>query len=217
MTAQDYPVTFPYGATDGVYYGPNGSVGPYHRGDDRAMPIGTPVIVNGVEIGKSGTRYGGPHLHIGRFAGGKDTNPNGQGFNLQGPVTVTTVSEDSVNGKYVRLTDAQGVQWVYLHLSQQFVLAGQVLKGGDMGLTYDQVNKICYMATGLQADTADAFKNNVGLELDVVLNNFMAYKETRDKQLRADSFEPDQKRIKELEAQVGQPATELKPGVYQVK
>lgn len=83
--------------------------------------------------------------------------------------------------------------------------------GASMPLNYDQVNKICYMATGMQADAADAFKNNVGLELDAVLNNFMAYNETRNKQLRADSFEPDQKKIKELEAEIATGGGGYKP------
>lgn len=129
MTAQDYPVTFGYGATDGVYYGPNGSIGPYHRGDDRAMPNGTPVVVNGVQIGLSNNTgaSSGSHLHIGRFEGGTDTNPNSEGFNLKAPVTVTTVSSDGINGNYIRLTDGDGVRWVYLHLQSQSVTQGQIL------------------------------------------------------------------------------------------
>lgn len=213
MTAKDYPVTTPYGFVPG-YPLHNG----FHQGIDYGCPVGTPVVVNGVTIGLSGnTGYTfGPHLHLGKWVGGVVQNPLSGGFQFNSAV-VTEINEDSDNGKYVRI-QGDGASWVYLHLSDNSkVKVGQTLQGANMGLNYDQVNKICYMATGLQADTADAFKNNVGLELDVVLANFMAYKETRDKQLRADSFEPDQKRIKELEAQVGQPATELKPGVYQVK
>lgn len=129
--ANDYPVTFAYGATDGVFYGPNGSIGPYHRGDDRAMPVGTPVIVNGVEIGLSGSTgaSSGPHLHIGRFVGGKDTNPGGLGFDLPS-ASVFDTGYDSTNGNYVRIA-SEGAIWVYLHLSKIEVTKGQVL-GGNM-------------------------------------------------------------------------------------
>lgn len=136
MTAQDYPVTFGYGATDGVYYGPNGSIGPYHRGDDRAMPYGTPVVVNGVVIGLSGDGNGayGPHLHVGEFIGGLDVNPHGAGFTLDGARVHSILNDysDPVNGKYVRIIDSAGEIWVYLHMSQLNVTPGQELKGGTM-------------------------------------------------------------------------------------
>lgn len=134
--ASQYSVSFPYGATT-YPYGPTGYAGSYHRGDDRYMPDGAPVLVNGVQIGLSG-RSGevtGPHLHTGRFVGGKDTNPNKQGFSLPAPVKVVTVASDATNGNYVRLQDAQGVQWVYLHLSRQDVKPGQVLANQPQGET----------------------------------------------------------------------------------
>lgn len=192
MTAADYPVTFGYGAQDGVYYGPNGSVGLYHRGDDRAMPIGTPVVVNGVQIGLSGTSgaSSGPHLHIGRFVNGADTNPEHEGFNLPAPIKVTQVLTDNVNGNYVALQDAQGVRWVYLHLSKQTVAAGQVLqKGDDMGprlTSTDQVRKI-YLEYGIDIagnnPVLQKWVDDGGTELELrrgiaaqVLNNMNALK-----------------------------------------
>lgn len=132
--AQDYPITFPYGATT-YPYGPTGYAGPYHRGDDRIMPVGTPVLVNAVQIGLSGAtgEVTGSHLHIGRFVNGQDTNPKGQGFTLKSPV-VAEVSSDLTNGRFVALNDADGVRWVYLHLSKQTVKVGQKLvpKGNDV-------------------------------------------------------------------------------------
>jgi len=128
--ASQFPITFGYGAKDGKYYGPNGSVGPYHKGDDRAMPVGTPVVVNGVEIGKSGSMYGGPHLHTGRWVNGKDTNPNGGGFTLDN-AKVTETGENSRDGKFVRI-NGSGASWVYLHLSKILVKAGDKLEGEDM-------------------------------------------------------------------------------------
>jgi len=118
-----YPVTFGYGDTSPPYGTPSM---PFHRGEDRACPSGTPVIVNGVQIGLSGSTgwSTGPHLHIGRFAGGS-TNPNGGGFSF-GDAVVTQVKEDNINGKYVRV-QADGASWVYLHLSEQTCSVGQHL------------------------------------------------------------------------------------------
>lgn len=134
--ASDYPVTFPYGAVDNVYYGPQAVdkstyIGPYHRGDDRAMPMGTPVVMNGATIGLSGNGNGryGAHLHVGRFVGGADTDPHGLGFSLPGAVVTKILNDysDPVNGKYVWVRDASGATWVYLHLSQITCVVGQVL------------------------------------------------------------------------------------------
>lgn len=128
--ASDYPITFPYGATDPPY----GSVAlPYHRGEDRAMPTGTPINVNGVTIGLSGNTglSTGSHLHVGRFVNGADTPPNGGGFQFDSAV-VTEINEDPTNGKYVRL-QGDGASWVYLHMSDNsLVTVGQVLQGGTV-------------------------------------------------------------------------------------
>jgi hypothetical protein len=99
------------------------------------MPVGTPVIVNGVQIGLSGNGNGryGAHLHVGRFAGGGDTNPQGGGFNLAGARVTSFLNDfsDPVNGKYIRVQDASGAVWVYLHLSEVTCSVGQVLGGGS--------------------------------------------------------------------------------------
>lgn len=123
--ASQYPVTFAYGAQDGEFYGPNGSVGPYHRGDDRAMPAGTPVPVNGHQIGKSGSGGSGPHLHIGRWVNGQDTNPRGQGFSLDGAVVTRVKYNDGLNGNWVGIRSSDGAEWQYLHLSEINVKVGQ--------------------------------------------------------------------------------------------
>ncbi len=121
--ASDYPITQKYGY-DPTYPLNNGN----HRGIDRIMPIGTPVIVNGVTIGLSGnTGYTtGQHLHIGKFApNGIVLDPGRQGFNFNS-ARVVSVSTDATNGKYVRVL-ADGNYFVYLHLSQHTCHVGQVL------------------------------------------------------------------------------------------
>lgn len=70
--ASDYNVTFPFKGQDGTYYGPNGSIGLYHLGDDRACPIGTDVFNGSSYLGDSGKTgaASGPHLHSAKWKPG---------------------------------------------------------------------------------------------------------------------------------------------------
>lgn len=153
MTASDYPITTDYGQIPG--YPLNGG---FHRGQDRAMPTGTPILVNGTLIGLSGNTGAstGSHLHIGRWVGGQPTNPQGGGFNVAGAVVSRTGSDDT-NGNFVAVKDADGSEWVYLHLSKILVKAGQPLEGNDM-LNYDQVDSMAH------AYLNDSIANNPGLK-----------------------------------------------------
>jgi hypothetical protein len=129
MDASQYPITTPYGQVAG-YPLNNG----FHNGIDYGCPSGTPIIVNGVEIGISGaTGYvTGPHLHVGRWIGGTVTNPGvGNGFKFNS-ATVTEINQDPTNGKYVRV-QGDGASWVYLHMSDNSkVKVGQTLQGETM-------------------------------------------------------------------------------------
>lgn len=58
----------------------------------------------------------------------------------------------------------------------------------DMNVTQDQLNKICWLATGLQASAAPPFQNNLGNPLDTVLDNFMGYTETKNLHLDAEAY-----------------------------
>jgi hypothetical protein len=141
-TAADFPVTFPYAATTSPY-----STANPHKGEDRAMAVGTPVIVNGVCIGYSGNTGDstGPHLHIGRFISGLPTPPNGRGFGFAETATVTQIGEDATNGRFVRL-GAEGSSWVYLHLSNVSCSLGQILPAITGGKGADVItNGVKYM------------------------------------------------------------------------
>lgn len=126
--AQQFSVSFGYGAKDGKYYGPKGSVGPYHRGNDRLCPIGTPVIVNGVQIGLTGNtgKVSGAHLHTQAGldkACQKDINPYALEFQ---PGTVVNAGTGPTWGKFV--TVQVGSKFItYCHLSQITVNIGRVL------------------------------------------------------------------------------------------
>lgn len=127
MTADQYPITTPYGQVPGYPLHNH-----FHQGVDYGCPVGTPVVVNGVTIGLSGnTGYTfGPHLHLGKWSGGVVQNPLNGGFDFK-DAQVTGVEEDSENGKYVRI-QGDGFSWVYLHLSSQNVKVGDKLKGASV-------------------------------------------------------------------------------------
>lgn len=147
-TAKDFPITFPYGSRDGVYYAIkdrrnsappygdgkvskiNGSVGAYHRGDDRAMPTGTQVKVNNTVIGLSGATgaASGPHLHIGRFRLNVAINPEGNGFKLRSKAKVTRTGKDDISGNFVYVKNPMGDLWFYCHLSKIKVKVGDIVK-----------------------------------------------------------------------------------------
>lgn len=144
--ASTYPITTPYGYVAG-YPLNNG----FHKGVDRAAPLGTPVIVNDVVIGLVGSTGAstGNHLHIGRFVGGQVTNPGAQGFSLKQPATVFSTGYDATNGNYVKVTDGDGVLWVYLHLQKFLVTKGQKLEGANMDKITKEQEIVCsVMQTG---------------------------------------------------------------------
>jgi hypothetical protein len=153
LSAQDYPVTTPYGYVEG--YPLNGG---FHQGIDYGCPAGTPIIVNGIVIGLSGaTGYvQGAHLHVGRWVNGAVTNPGiGGGFHFSSAiVTEVHLADDSNNGKYVRI-QGDGASWVYLHLSRINVNVGQHLQGEDMSeieALRSQLNTVTTIADGRYAN-----------------------------------------------------------------
>lgn len=137
MTAQDYAVSFGYGAQDGYYYGPNGIVGPYHKGNDRPTPSGTPIVINGTTIGHTGATgmVSGAHLHTQAWTGSTGNTQNPSPFEFQPGVVVGTGTA-SQWGNFVTVT-VNGVNLTYCHLSQINVSNGQNLgtptnSGGSM-------------------------------------------------------------------------------------
>lgn len=155
--AAQYPISFPYGATSAPY-----SSSHPHRGDDRACPIGTPVIINGITIGLTGAtgKVTGPHLHIQESLNSYTNTRKPQ--NAFKPGTVVNIDPNGTQGdgsfgKFITIRNADGWDDSYCHLSQINVTKGQII-GGDMPITPTQVDKVIKM--GLHRPSTEAELNN---------------------------------------------------------
>lgn len=128
MSASDYPVNFPYGATSYPY---GTAAYPYHRGNDRACPTGTPVIIGSTTIGLTGAtgKVTGPHLHIQEWSGSPTNDRKPQNEFKPGKVTQTDYTGGTSFGKYVTIQTADGWNDSYCHLSTISVKVGDVIGG----------------------------------------------------------------------------------------
>lgn len=181
-----YPVTFGYGAQDGVYYGPNGSIGLRHRGNDRACPNGTPIIIAGKVIGLTGSTgiTSGSHCHTQASTANanwsNDIDPGPYEFK---PGLVVGAGWHNQFGNYI-MVRVGNVDITYAHLSRIDVSIGQVLNEG-MELTPSQQDKLFKMMK--RADpTAEELNNpeyrkNPGLAIDTGWNTWGKYNYEEDK------------------------------------
>lgn len=131
------------------------------------MPIGTPIIVNGLLIGYSGNTgnvdprptpsnpTAGAHLHLGKFMNGNAVNPGLEGFSMQDGFIYDT-GEDSNNGEYVRIF-ANGAIYVYCHLSKIVAVKNQQVVGpaGGRGSGSGTINQEATMPFITEPELAD--------------------------------------------------------------
>lgn len=167
MNALDYPVTFGYGATDGYYYGKGGVAGPYHRGNDRPTPIGIPVVVSGVVIGKTGATglVSGPHLHTQEWTGKviSTRQPQNEGK----PGVVVAVGEASQWGKYVSIRNEDGWVTSYCHLSEVHVQEGRIInEGGDMKISEAVARQLYPLYLHREPESEDAWRYWIGRDIE---------------------------------------------------
>lgn len=155
-SAIDFPVSFPYGATSPPY-----SPGHAHRGDDRAAPQGTPVVVDGTQIGLVGATglATGPHLHLQEYKGNAANTRKPQNSFQGGKVIAASFSSDF--GNYVTIQTSDGWCDAYCHLSRIDVKVGQVI-GGDVEIGYDTANQIHQDLTGKNWDKSSWEANAKG-------------------------------------------------------
>lgn len=149
MSARDYSVSFPYGATSSPY-----SPASPHRGNDRPCPNGTPIVIGDTTIGWTGmTGWAtGPHLHT---QAGTDEwcqrtfEPTGLEFQ---PGTVVHWGWADQWGNYV-IIQVGGGYICYAHLSQTNVSVGQVINGSYTGgTTVDTIKSMYWRLVGREAD-----------------------------------------------------------------
>jgi hypothetical protein len=158
-----YPISFPYGVTTAPY-----TVSHPHRGDDRAAPLNTPIIIKGVTIGFVGmTGFAtGYHCHNQEWQGSKTNVRKPQNAFKGGTVIeVDAVGNtgDGSFGKYVTLRNDDGWNTSYCHMNSVNATVGQIIKQEegvvvDMPITPTQVDKVIKM--GLHRPATDAELNN---------------------------------------------------------
>lgn len=126
-SAQDFQVSFSYGATSAPY-----SQASPHRGDDRPCPSGTPIVIAGTTVALTGNtgKSTGPHLHTQEWNGTYSNTRKPQ--NAFKPGTVTNIDPNGTQGdgsfgKFVTIQTADGWNDTYCHLSEIKVQKGQVL------------------------------------------------------------------------------------------
>lgn len=167
--ASQYPITFGYKAQDGYWYGPNGKVGKYHRGNDRPCPTGTPIIISGVTIGETGATgiVSGPHLHTQACTAGSnyadDFDPSPFEFK-NGTVVVAGWHSQFGNRIVIRVG---GVDITYAHLSKINVQVGQVIGGSEVIPDQDnwfwRMDRLMWQIRGRGLSREEFRKNFVGV------------------------------------------------------
>ena len=219
--ASSYPITFGYKAQDGYYYGPNGTIGLYHKGNDRACPVGTPIVVNGQSIGKTGNTgaSSGPHLHSQLSP---EADPTGKEWTIPGAV-VSQVGTTSTEGNYIKIQGSDGIVRMYFHLSQISVSKGQAI-GNNMN-KQQATDLALYMrlAAGSSVEEANA---NSAYDVNHILADpgyaaalaQQIYNGNEVFRYKAARYDPDTKAAYEKGlAEGGEPATVLKRGKYAVQ
>lgn len=198
MSAQDYPVTFPYGATSDPY-----SPTRPHRGDDRPTPMNTPVLLDGQQVALTGNTgmTSGPHIHIQEWTGSVANTRKPQNSFKGGKVMTVSNDVNQQWGKHITIKNADGWMTTYAHLNQINVQAGQVI-GGDVEIGHDTANIIHQDLTGKNWDKSSWEANAKG-------KNFaQTYEMVRNSQARKD--------YQAYLANLKPAAQKLSPGLYEV-
>lgn len=160
-----YGISFPYGATSAPY-----SPSRPHRGDDRAAPLGTPVIVAGTQIGLVGSTGAstGNHCHTQEWNGSVGNVRKPQNTFKGGVVKAATQSSDF--GNYVTIQTSDGWNDTYAHLSKITCSVGQVI-GGDMPATKEELQVEYALAFPNQPINQSWVTANTGKNWSDVLNS----------------------------------------------
>jgi len=200
VTLFDYPVSYPFGATDPPYY----SATHPHSGEDREAPSGTPIIVSGTQLGVVGMtgKASGPHTHIQKMVNNVFVNPAGGGGKVTGKVSEVGYNDEI--GNYVRILDNNGVRWSYFHMRDKpLVKVGQVIEG-ELMLDDNGITNMWLMALRRKPVAADYdyWRGKPYNKLQDMLMNTQEYANVNAQIAKGE--------------QAGSGATPLQPGIYKV-
>lgn len=195
MTAQDYSVQFGFKAQDGEFYGPNGSIGLYHLGEDLYTPTGTEFIVCGVRLGLTGStgNVGGPHLHVAKWKAGQHSDgyfvakynrtyykATPSVWTAEGVVTELSHVNVGDAGKFVRWRAVDGFTYEGFHLSSVDVQIGQEIKGG-YDMASDDIIKLIIKHLLYRDATDGDVKAYRGWSVEAVFRDVSATPERNDR------------------------------------
>lgn len=219
IDAVSYPINFPYGATTAPY----SSTHP-HRGDDRACPMGTPIIINGVTIGLTGDsgQAIGPHLHIQEWQGDYAITRKPQNAFKAGTVVnidPTGTQGDGSFGLFITVQTADGWNNSYCHLSEIHVIKGQII-GGDMPASQDAVDPTVVELEYNNGLLRDANPGEVKGWVDqgTSVETFMRSIQNSAEHIQVmEDYKLGVKARTEGWVKPGATPTPLKPGTYEVK
>lgn len=177
-----YPISFPYGATTSPY-----TPAHPHRGDDRAAPINTPIIIQGVTIGYVGMTglADGYHCHNQEWQG-INTNVRKPQNAFKGG---TVIEVDSVGntgdgsfGKYVTLRNDDGWNTSYCHMNTTNAKVGDVITQGGQPVSDEPVDETAVK----QAYNSGLLRDATQQEVDFRINAKQSLKDMQSDILASD-------------------------------
>ena len=135
MAVHNFPISLGFRGIFMPYYGPGGSIAPFHHGEDYACPSGTDLVIDGVKVADSGATgtVTGAHCHVDKRPIGADINNR---YSFVDPGNWWTISGAKVvfagwSGSAGNLLSIQhsGYEYRFLHLSAINKKVGDVIKG----------------------------------------------------------------------------------------
>lgn len=171
--AKDYLISFGYGATTPPY-----SLLHPHKGEDRKMPLRTPIKVNGTLVGYAGStgESTGVHTHTQKINNSRVENPQGGGFDVPQPTTVVSTGFNDEIGNFVRYMDASGVTWSIFHMDEPAVVKVKDKLGKSMTIiTIEAVVAESIATTGKAPSTEEERKYINAEATQANLDGFISY------------------------------------------
>lgn len=205
-----YPITFSFGVTTDPY-----TPSHPHRGNDRAAPLGTPIIVQGTTIGFVGmTGFAtGPHCHTQEWHTNKLNVRRPQNEFKPGTVTevdVNGTTGDGSLGKYVTVRNIDGWSTSYCHMNVVNIKVGQDIT--QQGGTMDKDNRIKALEASEQRLANEVHIRDVRItQLESRIKALEA-----SEQFLAEEVTKRDKIITDFDSNADNAVTILEPGDYRV-